>query len=327
MMNHLCLSTNECSTHKLNKCWETKFSTCEKFVAIKIIRSNKTMTKVLRRYEKYLNASREEFLARVQEAYDHFQKTKTIVFPTWQYGEPKGKLFMVEVEDTPNFGQNAYIELDSARTAFLSVDMQKDFVGKGGYVDIMGYDLSNTSSAIKPLKNVLDVIRGTDIKVMHTREGHEPDLSDAPFNKVLRSKLIGNGIGIGEAPKETGSRLLTRGEENWDIVDETYPIPGEYVIDKSGKGAFASSPMHIVLKNLNISHLVIAGVTTDVCVHTIMREANDLGYWCIVLKDATGATDPNIHKEAIKSVKMQGGVFGNVTNTEKFINAVKKIRL
>lgn len=285
------------------------------------------MTNELRKYEKYLSASREEFLSRVQEGFNYFQKTKIIAFPTWQYGEPKGTLFNIEVEDTPNFGENAYIELDSARTAFLSVDMQKDFVAEGGYVDVMGYDLANTASAVQPLKNVLNAIRGTDIKVIHTREGHEPDLSDAPFNKVLRSKLIGNGIGIGEAPEGTGSRLLTRGEKNWDIVNDLYPIPGEYVIDKSGKGAFSSSPMHAVLKNLNVTHLVIAGVTTDVCVHTIMREANDFGYWCIVLKDATGATDPKIHKAAIKSVKMQGGVFGNVSCTDKFIKAVKDARL
>lgn len=282
------------------------------------------MTNELRKYEKYLNVAREEFLKRVQKEYDHFQETKTFQFPTWQYGEPKGKLFKVEVEDTPNFGENAYIELDSSRTAFLSIDMQRDFVGEGGYVDVMGYDLSNTARAIDPLKNVLDAVRGTDITVIHTREGHEPDLSDAPFNKVLRSKLIGNGIGLGEAPEETGSRLLMRGEKNWDIVEETYPIPGEFVIDKSGKGAFSTSPMHIVLKNLNVTHLVIAGVTTDVCVHTIMREANDFGYWCIVLKDATGATDPKIHEAAIKSVKMQGGVFGNVTDTNKFIKAVNE---
>lgn len=281
----------------------------------------------VRTYEKYLEQNRDDFLEKVQEGYDHFQKTKTLKFPTWQYGEPKGKLIKLEVEDTPHFGENAYLELDSARTVFLSIDMQKDFVGEGGYVETMGYDLSATASARKPIKNVLDTIRGTDIKVMHTREGHEPDLSDAPYNKILRSKLVGEGVGLGEAPAATGSRLLTRGEPNWDIVEELYPIPGEYVIDKSGKGAFTTSPIHNVLKNLGITHIIIAGVTTDVCVHTIMREANDYGYWCTVLKDATGATDPGNHEAAIKSVKMQGGVFGNVSDTEKFIKAVEKADL
>src|SRR5690625_5134905 len=109
------------------------------------------MTNELRKYEKYLSASREEFLSRVQEGFNSFQKTKTIAFPTWLYSETKGTLFNIEVEDTPNFGENAYIELDSVRTAFLSVDIQKDFVAEGGYVDVMGYDLANTASAVQPL--------------------------------------------------------------------------------------------------------------------------------------------------------------------------------
>lgn len=285
------------------------------------------MTHKIRKYEEFLNEGREQFLKRVQEGYEIFKKTKTIAYPTWQYGEPKGTLFKVEVEDTPKFGQNAYIELDSARTAFISIDMQTDFAGKGGYVDVMGYDLSLTAATIEPIKNVLDAIRGTDIHVVHTREGHEPDLSDAPYNKVLRSKLIGDGVGLGEAPVEGGSRLLTRGEPNWDIIDELYPVPGEIVIDKAGKGAFTTSNIHLVLKNLGVTHLVISGITTDVCVHTITREANDFGYWCIVLKDAVGATDKGNHDAAIKSIKMQGGVFGNVTDSERFIKAVKEAGL
>lgn len=285
------------------------------------------MSHEVRKYEEYLEHNRAALLERVQEGYEQFKETKTFAYPIWQYGEPKGTLFKLEVEDAPEFGQSAYIEMDSARTVFLSIDMQTDFVGKGGYVDVMGYDLANTAGAIEPIKNVLDKIRGTDIKVMHTREGHEPDLSDAPYNKVLRSKVIGEGIGLGESLEESNSRLLTRGEKNWDIVDELYPEPGEFVIDKSGKGAFTTSPIHNVLKNLDTTHIVIAGVTTDVCVHTIMREANDFGYWCIVLKDGTGATDPEIHKAAIKSVKMQGGVFGNVSCSKKFIKAVEEAGL
>lgn len=285
------------------------------------------MTNETRKYEEFLEEGRKQFLKRVKEGYDIFKETKTLAFPTWQYGEPKGKLFKVEVEDTPKFGQDAYLEFDSGRTAFISIDMQTDFAGEGGYVDTMGYDLSATSAAIEPIKNVLDAIRGTDIKVIHTREGHEPDLSDAPYNKILRSKLIGNGVGLGESFEEGGSKLLTRGEKNWDIVDELYPIGGEVVIDKAGKGAFGSSNIHLVLEKMGVTHLVIAGITTDVCVSTIMREANDYGYWCLLLKDATGATDEENHKAAIKSVKMQGGVFGNVTTTEKFIKAVKEANL
>lgn len=285
------------------------------------------MSNKIRKYEEFLTARREEFLKRVEEGYKHFLETRTWAFPTWQYGEPKGKLFKVEVEDSPTFGETAYLELDSGRTAFISIDMQTDFCGKGGYVDTMGYDLSLTAAAIEPIKNVLDAIRGTDIKVIHTREGHEPDLSDAPYNKVLRSKIIGEGYGIGETPEGGMGRLLTRGEPNWDIIDELYPIPGEIVIDKAGKGAFTTSNLHLVLKNLGVTHLVIAGITTDVCVHTIMREANDFGYWCLLLKDCVGATDYGNHLAAIKSVKMQGGVFGNVSDSVRFIKAVKEAGL
>ena len=190
----------------------------------------------------------------------------------------------------------------------------------------MGYDLSLTAAAIKPIKRIRCCQRN-GYKVFHTREGHEPDLSDAPYNKVLRSKIIGDGVGIGEKPEGGLGRLLTRGEENWDIIDELYPIPGEVVIDKAGKGAFTTSNMHLMLKNAGITHLVITGITTDVCVHTIMREANDFGYWCIVLKDCVGATDYGNHEAALKSIKMQGGVFGNVSDSERFIKAVKEAGL
>lgn len=264
---------------------------------------------------------------RIISEYEQFTETKTYRFPEWQYGKPVGTVFKVEVEDSPNFGETAYVEMDSARTAFISVDMQTDFCGENGYVDVMGYDLSLTAAAIEPIKNVLDAVRGTDIKVIHTREGHAPDLSDAPFNKVLRSKIIGDGVGIGDVPENGLGRLLIRGEKNWDIVEELYPIDGEYVIDKVGKGAFSASNIHVILKNLGITHLVISGITTDVCVHTIMREANDYGYWCILLKDATGATDYGNYEAAVKSIKMQGGVFGNVTDSKKFIKAIKEANL
>ncbi len=201
--------------------------------------------------------------------------------------------------------------------------MQVDFCGQKGYVDVMGYDLNLTAAAIKPIKNVLEMVRGTNIKVVHTREGHLPDLSDAPFNKILRSKIIGDGIGIGDIPPGGLGRLLVRGENNWDIIPELYPVEGEYVVDKAGKGAFGSSTIHLVLKNLGVTHLVLSGITTDVCVHTIMREANDFGYWCTLLKDATGATDPGNCAAAIKSIKMQGGVFGFVSDSQKFIKAIK----
>ena len=275
-------------------------------------------------YKDLASAGRDQILNRVERDYAEFKKTHTFNFPTWLYGPPKGKLFKVEVEDCPRFGDNAFVEFDSGRTAFLSIDMQIDFCGPKGYVDVMGYDLGLTSAPIKSIMSVLHTIRdGTDIKVIHTREGHLPDLSDAPYNKVLRSKIIGNGVGIGNIPKGGLGRLLVRGEKNWDIIDDLYPIPGEYVIDKAGKGAFGQSNLPYILNNLGITHLVITGITSDVCVHTVMREANDYGYWCTLLKDGTGATDYGNYQAAIKQIKMQGGVFGWVSDSNKFKVAVK----
>lgn len=272
----------------------------------------------------FTSATRDAVLNRVEEDYEEFKKTRTFRYPTWLYGPIKGRLFKVEVEDCPRFGETAYVEFDSARTAFLSIDMQVDFCGQKGYVDVMGYDLGLTSAPIKPIHYVLYNIRnGTDIKVIYTREGHVPDLSDAPYNKVLRSKIIGNGVGIGDAPNGGLGRLLVRGEKNWDIIDDLYPIPGEYVVDKAGKGAFGQSNLPLLLKNLGVTHLVITGITTDVCVHTIMREANDYGYWCVLLKDGTGATDYGNYQAAIKQIKMQGGVFGWVSDSKRFVEGVK----
>ncbi len=272
----------------------------------------------------FTSATRDAVLNRVEQDYQEFKKTRTFRYPTWLYGPIKGRLFKVEVEDCPRFGETAYVEFDSARTAFLSIDMQVDICGQKGYVDVMGYDLGLTSAPIKPIHYVLYNIRdGTDIKVIFTREGHVPDLSDAPYNKVLRSKIIGNGVGIGDTPNGGLGRLLVRGEKNWDIIDDLYPIPGEYVVDKAGKGAFGQSNLPLLLKNLGVTHLVITGITTDVCVHTIMREANDSGYWCVLLKDGTGATDYGNYQAAIKQIKMQGGVFGWVSDSKRFVEGVK----
>ena len=204
--------------------------------------------------------------------------------------------------------------------------MQIDFCGKNGYVDVMGYDLQQTASALGPIERALAAVRTTDMNVIHTREGHLPDLSDAPFNKILRSKIIGNSVGIGDKPEQGMGRLLVRGQENWNLHERVKPIPGEFIVDKAGKGAFGSSTIHMVLKNLGITHIVICGITTDVCVHTIMREANDYGYWCILMKDGTGATDPGNHEAAIKSIKMQGGVFGNVTDSKRLIQAIEAMK-
>lgn len=279
----------------------------------------------LRTLEPFMAKARDDILKRAQEDFEEFKKTKIFKFPTWLYGQPRGKLVRIEVEDCPRFGDTAYVEFDSARAAFVSVDMQVDFCGPKGYVDVMGYDLGLTSAPIKPIRSVLETVRNnTDIKVVHTREGHSADLSDAPYNKILRSKIIGDGIGIGEQPVGGMGRLLTQGEKNWDIIDDLYPVPGEYVIDKPTKGAFGNSQIDMVLKNLGITHVFITGITTDVCVHTIMREANDRGYWCVLLKDCAGATDYGNHQAAVKQIKMQGGVFGWVSDSVRFNKAVNE---
>ena len=265
-----------------------------------------------------------KILEKVENDYEEFKKTHTFNFPTWLYGLPKGKLFKVEVEDCPRFGDKAFVEFDSARTAFLNIDMQVDFCGPKGYLDVMGYDLALTSAPIKSISYVLNNIRkSSDIKVIHTREGHAPDLSDAPYNKILRSKIIGNGVGIGDVPEGGMGRLLVRGEKNWDIIDVLYPVEGEFIVDKAGKGAFGQSNLPLILKNLGITHLIIGGITADVCVHTIMRQANDDGYWCVLLKDCTGATDYDNYQAAIKQIKMQGGVFGWVSDSTRFVTGVK----
>ena len=266
---------------------------------------------------------RAAYLERVEDAYDHFQETGVFAYPEWLYGPPKGELFEVPVEDCPEFGDTARVEFDSGRTAVLSIDMQTDFCGEDGYVDAMGYDLSLTRRAVDPIADVLATVRDTDIDVVHTREGHEPDLCDAPFNKVLRSKAAGDGVGIGETPPDGMGPLLTRGNENWDIVEELAPERGEPVVDKPTKGAFANTNIEMVLARQGIEYLVIAGITTDVCVHTIMREANDRGYWCVLLKDATGATDEGNREASIKQIKMQGGVFGWVSDSRRFTEAVE----
>jgi len=209
------------------------------------------------------------------------------------------------------------IEVNFDRTALIMIDMQRDFLEPGGFGESLGNDVSLLQKAVPPCRALLDGLRRKGILVIHTREGHRPDLSDAPRAKVERGAP---SMRIGA--KGPMGRILVRGEPGHDLIPELYPVAGEPVIDKPGKGAFYATDLHSILQNRGIESLIVCGVTTEVCVHTTVREGNDRGYRCIVPGDCCGSYFPEFHEMGLRMIKAQGGIFGWVTDSRKILSAL-----
>ncbi len=207
--------------------------------------------------------------------------------------------------------------VDLDHVALIIIDMQRDFLEPGGFGETLGNNVSLLKAAVPPLKAVLAAAREAGMLIIHTREGHRPDLSDAPKHKVERGEP---SLRIG-APGPMG-RILVRGEPGHDIIAELYPEPGEPVIDKPGKGAFYQTDLELMLKNREIDTLLVCGVTTEVCVNTTVREANDRGFRCVVLSDCCASYFPEFHAAGLAMIKAQGGIFGWVTPSPKVLAAL-----
>jgi nicotinamidase-related amidase len=210
-------------------------------------------------------------------------------------------------------------ELDPATTALVIIDMQRDFLLPGGFGESLGNDVGMLAKVVEPLANVLAAARALGMTVIHTREGHRPDLSDCPPAKLARGRSA-TPIGS-EGPN---GRILIRGEAGHDIVDELAPADGEAVVDKPGKGAFYATDLELMLRNARISSLVVTGVTTEVCVHTTVREANDRGFECLVPSDCVGSYFQEFHDVGLKMIAAQGGIFGWVTSSEELLAALEE---
>jgi biuret amidohydrolase len=219
---------------------------------------------------------------------------------------------MVKVDAEPES-----FPMDVERTALVVIDMQRDFLEPGGFGEALGNDVSLLSAAIGPCRALLDGARKKKMLVIHTREGHRPDMTDAPPAKVERGSP---DLRIGS--KGPMGRILIRGEPGHDIVKELYPIAGEPIVDKPGKGAFYATDLHLILQDRRVQSLIVCGVTTEVCVHTTVREANDRGYRCLVPGDCCGSYFPEFHEVGLRMIKAQGAIFGWVTDSARLLKAL-----
>jgi biuret amidohydrolase len=209
------------------------------------------------------------------------------------------------------------LDIDLDRTALVIIDMQRDFLEPGGFGAALGNDVSKLNAAVGPCKQVLSAARRLGMLVIHTREGHRPDLTDAPPHKVERGDPA-TRIG---APGPMG-RILVRGEPGHDIIPELYPTASEPVIDKPGKGAFYQTDLDLMLRNCGIDTMLVCGVTTEVCVNTTVREANDRGYRCVVMSDCCASYFPQFHEMGLAMIKAQGGIFGSVASSQSLLSAL-----
>ena len=214
----------------------------------------------------------------------------------------------------------APLSVDMGKAALVIIDMQRDFLEPGGFGEALGNDVSRLQAAVGPCKDVLGAARQLGMLVIHTREGHRPDLSDAPPHKVVRGDPSTRIGAVGPM-----GRILVRGEPGHDIIPELYPLTEEPVIDKPGKGAFYQTDLELMLRNRGIDTLFVCGVTTEVCVNTTVREANDRGFRCIVLSDCCASYFPQFHEMGLAMIKAQGGIFGSVTGSKPLLNSLAAV--